>query len=158
MSLAESGSVPVADIGDGWPPFRVLCVDDHRDCADSAALLLRTMGLEAQACYDGPSALLLNDSFRPGMCFLDLNMPGMDGDELAVRLRKRPVWRPLLLIAMTAMNNEASCARIKAAAFDMHLVKPVDPAKLVRVVDLFFQVAASARSPAFIHNNKEVAE
>ena len=49
-------------------------------------------------------------------------MPGMDGDEVAVRLRGKTGWRPLLLIAVTAMSNEASCARIAAAGFDMHLV------------------------------------
>ena len=133
---------------DAWPPFRVLFVDDHRDCADSAALLLRIMGFETRACYDGPSALLLNDNFRPGVCFLDLNMPGMDGDEVAVRIRQGSGWRPLILIAMTAMSNEASCARIAAAAFDMHLVKPVDPGKLVEVVDLLLRVAGTVRAPA----------
>jgi CheY-like chemotaxis protein len=76
--------------GDPWPPFRVLCVDDKQNCADSAALLLRTMGFEARACYDGLTALLLNDSFRPRVGFLDLNMPGMDGDGVAVRLRGEP--------------------------------------------------------------------
>src|SRR5262249_17453888 len=73
-----------------WPPFRALCVDDNRDCADSFALLLRAMGFEARACYDGRAALQLNDSFRPAIGFLDLNMAGMDGDELARRLREAP--------------------------------------------------------------------
>jgi CheY-like chemotaxis protein len=110
-------------------------VDDNRDSADSAALLLRTMGFDSLACYDGPNALLLNDLFQPGVCLLDLNMPEMNGDDLAVKLGERPVWRPSLLIAVTAMSNEASSARIAAASFDMHLVKPVDPRKLVEVVD-----------------------
>jgi two-component system, OmpR family, response regulator len=125
---------------DPWPPLRVLCVDDNRDCADSAAILLNLMGFEAKACYDGPSALEINDTFRPAICFLDLNMPGMDGDELAGRLRSRE-WRPLLLIAVTAMSNEISCARIVAADFDMHLVKPVGGDKLLEVVNLLFRVA-----------------
>jgi two-component system, OmpR family, response regulator len=144
--------------GDPWPPFRVLCVDDNRDSADSAALLLRTMGFETRACYDGPSALLLNDSFRPGVCFLDLNMPGMDGDEVAVRIRQGSGWRPLLLIALTAMSNEAGCARITAAGFDMHLVKPVDPGKLVEVVDLLFRVAGTARAPAADNGNRSARD
>jgi CheY-like chemotaxis protein len=122
-------------------------VDDHRDCANSFALLLRAMGFEARACYNGPSALLLNDSFRPGLCFLDLNMPGIAGDELARRLREAPEWRPLLLVAVAAMNNEASRARIEAAGFDMHLVKPVDPGKLVEVVELLFRVAEARPTP-----------
>jgi DNA-binding response OmpR family regulator len=116
-------------------------VDDNRDCAESAALLLRMTGFEARTCYDGRNALLVNDSFRPAVCFLDLNMPGMDGDELARRLRKASQWRPLLLIAVTAMSDEASCTRIKAGGFDLHLVKPVDPGKLVEVADLLFRAA-----------------
>ena len=127
-----------------WPPFRALCVDDNRDCADSFALLLRAMGFEAEACYDGSAALRLNDGFRPAVCFMDLNMPGMAGDELARRLKEAPAWRPLLLVAVTAMSNEASTARIQKAGFDLHLVKPVDPGKLVEV-DLLFQVAGAPR-------------
>jgi two-component system, OmpR family, response regulator len=122
---------------DVWPPFRALCVDDNCDCADSAALLLRVMGFEAVACYDGAAALSLNDRFHPGLCFIDLNMPRMAGDELAIKLRNGTGWRPLLLIAVTAMSNEESCTRIKTAGFDRHFIKPVDPAQLMEVVDLY---------------------
>jgi two-component system OmpR family response regulator len=131
-----------AEEGDGWPPFRILFVDDSRDCADSAALLLQFMGFETRACYDGKSALLLNDRFRPGICFLDLNMPAMAGDELAIKLRQSTLWRPLLIVALTAMDNERSSARIEAAGFDMHMVKPVHPSKLAEVVTRLFQAAA----------------
>ena len=148
MTTARTDLPGVVSHDEPWPPFRVLCVDDNQDCADSAALLLQTMGFEARACYDGHTTLLLNDSLRPAICFLDLNMPGMDGDELAVRLRGHTGWRPLLLIAVTAMSNEASCARIAGAGFDMHLVKPVDPGKLMEVVNLLFRAAEAARSPA----------
>ena len=118
-------------------PFRVLCVDDNRDCADSTVLLLEVMGFEARACYDGATALLLNGSFRPGICFIDLNMTGMDGDELAAKLREQN-WRPLLLVAMTALGNQESRSRTKAAGFHMHLVKPVNPEILLGVVDALF--------------------
>ena len=147
MNAPESDPARAPEGGESWPPFRVLCVDDNRDCADSAALLLQAMGFEARACYDGPSALILNDGFRPGVCFVDLNMPGMDGDEVALRLRASPAWRPLLLVAVTAMSNEESRARIEAA-FDLHLVKPVDPGRLLEVVDLLFRAAQSAATPA----------
>jgi two-component system, OmpR family, response regulator len=132
---------------EAWPPFRVLFVDDNRDAANSSALLLRIMGFETRACYDGPSALILNETFRPGVCFLDLNMPGMEGDELARRLRDAPAWRPLLVVAVTAMSDKKSCERIAAAGFDLHLVKPVDPDALVKVVDLLFQFAENASTP-----------
>jgi two-component system, OmpR family, response regulator len=143
MSTA-SNTAPKPD--EGWPPFRVLCVDDNCDCADSTALLLRVMGFESLACYDGEAALSLNDRFKPGLSFIDLNMPGMAGDELAVKLRNATGWRPLLLVAMTAMSNAESCARIEAAGFDMHLIKPVDPAKLMEVVDLLFRAAEAVRA------------
>lgn len=68
-------------------PLRVLCVDDNRDVADSTAELLRLVGFEARACYDGPTALAEAAAFLPSVCLIDLNMPGMDGDELATRLR-----------------------------------------------------------------------
>ncbi len=135
---APSGAEP-------WPPYRVLCIDDNRDCADSAALLLRVMGFESLACYDGESALALNEGFRPALCFVDLNMPGMAGDEVARRLLSTTGWRPFLVVAMTAMNDEQSCARISAAGFHLHLVKPVEPRSLLKVVDALFQVSASDR-------------
>jgi CheY-like chemotaxis protein len=127
--------------GHSWPPFRVLCVDDNRDAADSAALLLRTVGFETRACYDGTTALELNRTFRPAVCFIDLQMPGMDGDELVQRLRSSGDWRPLLLVAMTAMSDARSRARITAAGFDLHLVKPVDPQQLLDVVNRLFETA-----------------
>jgi two-component system OmpR family response regulator len=125
-----------------WPPFRVLCVDDNPDAADSTALLLNTVGFEAKACHNGASALALNETFRPGACFIDLNMPSMPGDELAKRLRSGLGWRPLLLVAVTAMSDEQARTRIEEAGFDLHLVKPVDPEKLVQVVDNLFRAAA----------------
>ena len=68
--------------GEAW--LRALCVDDNKDCADSAAMLLRVMGFEAKACYDGKTALELNESFRPGVCFLDCEHAG-DGRRLSVQ-------------------------------------------------------------------------
>jgi CheY-like chemotaxis protein len=116
-----------------------LVVDDNPDCADSTALLLQSAGFEARACYDGPSALREVGPFRPGLCFLDLNMPGMDGDELAVRLRVWARRRRLVLVALTAMSDPSHCERVEAAGFDLHLVKPVDPLNLVKVVDTLFR-------------------
>lgn len=121
------------------PPLRVLCIDDNRDVADSAADLLRAVGFEARACYDGPSALVEAARFRPSVCLIDLNMPGMDGDELALRLRERADDPPLVLVAVTAMSNEQCSDRISSAGFDMHLVKPVDPHQLLLVVDALWR-------------------
>jgi DNA-binding response OmpR family regulator len=132
-------------------PRRVLVVDDSRDCADSTAQLLTLAGLEARACYDGRTALELAAAFRPGVCLLDLNMPEMDGDELAARLRAQVGDRPPVLVAVTAMGGAEYRART-TAAFDLHLVKPVDPANLVSMVEFLFRASdetvASAKRAA----------
>ena len=124
---------------DEGPPLRVLCIDDNRDVADSAADLLRAVGFETRACYDGPSALLEAMSFLPGVCLIDLNMPGMDGDEVAIKLRDHADGVPLVLVAVTAASNDRDCQRIRDAGFDMHFVKPVDPHQLVLVVDTLWR-------------------
>jgi CheY-like chemotaxis protein len=127
--------------GDGR--IRVLCVDDYPDTAESAAMLLRIVGFDSRACYSGAAALSIVREFRPGVCLIDLNMPRMAGDELASRLRAIPELQPLLLVAVTAMSYPESRQRIEAAGFHLHMVKPVDPYKLVKVVDSLFQLRES---------------
>jgi two-component system OmpR family response regulator len=124
---------------DSWPPLRVLCVDDNRDSADSMVTMLHLVGFEAMGCYGGNEALKVNQIFRPGVCIVDLHMPGMCGDELAIKLRSNLNWRPLFLVAVTAASNESSRERIRAAGFDLHLVKPVDPRHLLEIVDGLFK-------------------
>ena len=114
---------------------RVLCVDDNRDAADSEAELLRLAGFNPRACYDGSTALAVAREFAPDVVLLDLHMPGMDGDELARRLTEEAAGRPQLLVAVTAMSNDESHRRTEAAGCTMHLVKPVDPHDLLRIVD-----------------------
>jgi DNA-binding response OmpR family regulator len=120
--------------------LRVLCVDDNHDIADSEADLLNIHGFDARACYSGASALREAAEFQPCVCLIDLNMPGMDGDELAVRLRKQEGGPPPVLVAVTARSDEESERRIQEAGLDPHLVKPVDPNKLVAVIDSMKEV------------------
>jgi two-component system OmpR family response regulator len=120
--------------------LRVLCVDDCADIADSAALLLRLVGFESRASYSGLEALAVARDFLPAVYLIDLNMPGMDGDELAIRLLNMPELHPLLLVAVTAMNSSEARRRIETAGFHLHMVKPVDPYKLIEVVDAFFRM------------------
>lgn len=116
---------------------RVLCVDDNHDAAESLALLLRLVGLQAEAAFDGPSALRTAAWFLPHACVSDINMPGMDGFELARRLRAWAESRPLLLIALTARTTEDDRRRSLEAGFDVHLNKPADPEEVVRLVVAF---------------------
>ena len=107
-------------------PLRVMCVDDNRDAADSEALLLACYGCVVQVCYDGVSALAEALRFAPDVCLVDYNMPGMDGCEVARRLKR---WRgtpPPYLVAVTAHGSDEVRERTARAGFDLHLVKPVD--------------------------------
>jgi two-component system OmpR family response regulator len=130
MHPANPGSAP-----DGVPPLRVLCVDDNRDVADSEADLLHVHGFDARACYSGANALVEAAEFRLCVCLIDLNMPGMDGDELAIRLREQEGGPPPILMVVTARDDEKSQRRIRDAGLDPHLVKPVDPNKLVAAIE-----------------------
>ena len=131
----------------GPSALRVLCVDDNRDQADSEAMLLEAFGYDTRACYDGTAALRVANDFRPRVCLLDLNMPGMDGDELAGKLRSWAGGCPLLLVAVTAMGDDAS--RGRTAGFDHHFVKPVEPRLLLDVLNRLSdpERASGARTP-----------
>jgi signal transduction histidine kinase/CheY-like chemotaxis protein len=112
------------------PKHRILVVDDNQAAADSLALLLKLEGQEVRVAYEGPAALLAVQSYLPDVAVLDIGMPGMDGYELAQRLRRQPGLEQLLLVALTGWGQEADRRRSHDAGFDLHLVKPVDPAVL----------------------------
>jgi CheY-like chemotaxis protein len=116
------------------PSRRVLVVDDNVDAADSIALLLRLGGHEVRMAYDGPTALLIAQAFRPHAVLLDIGMPGMDGYEVAVRLRRQPGPPPELLVALTGWGQETDQRRSQEAGFDHHLVKPAEPAAVQRLL------------------------
>ncbi len=105
---------------------RTLVVDDNVDSAESMALVLRLQGHEVRLAYDGQSALEEAQSFRPEVMFLDLDLPKMDGYEVARRLRLEPAMRDMTLVAMTGYGQEEDRQRTQEAGFQLHLVKPVD--------------------------------
>ncbi len=117
---------------DGQPAARrrALVVDDNADAAESLAVLLRSAGHEVRTAYDGPSALAAARDLRPEVVLLDLGLPGMDGCEVARRLRQLEGLQGALLVALTGYGSEEDRRRSKEAGFDRHLVKPVDPAEL----------------------------
>ena len=111
-------------------PRRMLVVDDNVDSAESMALVLRLQGHEVRLAYDGQSALEEAQSFRPEVMFLDLDLPKMDGYEVARRLRLEPAMRYMTLVAMTGYGQEEDRQRTQEAGFQLHLVKPVDFSKV----------------------------
>jgi PAS domain S-box-containing protein len=114
--------------------LRVLVVDDNRDSAETMALLLRLWGHEAQPAESGPAALSLAENFRPHAVLLDIGLPGMDGYAVAQRLRALPGLDRPLLVAMTGYGQEHDRRRSREAGFDHHLVKPVEPDILRRLL------------------------
>jgi PAS domain S-box-containing protein len=109
------------------PVRRILVVDDNVDAADSLGRLLsRLWGQEIQVAYDGPSALEVAQSFQPEVVLLDIGLPGMDGCEVARRLRGEPELADVLLIAVTGWGQERDRLQVHNAGFNHHLVKPVD--------------------------------
>jgi two-component system CheB/CheR fusion protein len=119
------------------PCRRILVVDDNRDAADGLALLLRLAGQDVRAAYDGPSALAQARDFQPALVFLDLGMPAMDGYEVAWRLRQEPGLGGVRLVALTGWGQAEDRQRSKQAGFDHHLVKPVEPDTLEKVLVSF---------------------
>ncbi len=109
---------------------RVLLVDDNVDAAQSLAMLLRLSGHEVAVAHDGPTALQAAEAQPPEVALLDISLPGMDGYELARRLRSQPALGRPLLIALTGWGLEEERRRSKEAGFDHHLLKPVDLATL----------------------------
>ncbi len=112
---------------------RVLVVDDNVDSAHSLALLLQIGGFEVHQAHDGPAALQAAQSFHPEVVVLDIGLPGMDGYEVARRLRSEPTTRDAVLIAVTGYGQKEARSRSFEAGFDQHLVKPVDYTMLQEV-------------------------
>ena len=112
---------------------RVLVVDDNIDAAQTLAEYLRLEGHRVESALDGESALRIAEILHPEVAFIDLDMPGMDGTEVARRLRKTPWGRGARLVALTGMGQLGDIARTRAAGFDEHLTKPAELARVARL-------------------------
>lgn len=115
-------------------PIKVLCVDDDPDMAESTARLLGLLGCDARACCCGTEALRVAASFQPEVCLLDLSMPGMGGEELAIRLQEQAGGRSVRCIALTGRWDIDARHDSHNAGFVEHLVKPVTPERLLEAV------------------------
>jgi signal transduction histidine kinase len=108
-------------------PRRILVVDDNGDAADTLGLLLQVQGHEVRTAHDGAAALaIMADLFLPDVVLLDIGLPGMDGYEVARRLRRNPVLGSMLLVALTGYGNEEVRNQARQAGFDHYMVKPLD--------------------------------
>ena len=112
---------------------RVLVADDNVDAGESLAMLLRLDGHEVQLANNGSQAVELFESMKPEIAILDIGMPGLNGYEVAKRIRQKAA-RGVTLIAVTGWGQEADKARAAASGFDHHFTKPVEPAVLSALV------------------------
>jgi len=138
VTLPLAAWEPVADpagpVGEAATPMSVLVVDDNADASESLAVLLRLSGHEVEVAANGESALALAGTFRPQVVLLDLGLPGMDGFEVARRLRARPELAATRLIAITGYGQASDRQATAAAGFERHLTKPVDVDSLLALL------------------------
>ncbi len=108
----------------------ILIADDNQDALESLALMLRLEGHEVHCASDGEEALALAGLRKPEIVVLDVGMPKLDGCEVARRIRAESWGRGAVLVALTGWGQDVDRRRSREAGFDMHLVKPVDPATI----------------------------
>ncbi len=133
LPLAAGPEEPAADapgVPRALPARRVLIVDDNRDAAHSLGMVLKYLGVDVQVAHDGAQALETLRAYEPGVVFLDIGMPGMDGYEVARRIRAARPSRMPAIVALTGWGQEQDRRRAREAGFDHHLVKPADLSQL----------------------------
>ncbi len=115
-------------------PLRILVVDDNVDSAQSMALLLQLEGHQVECAHDGAQALERAQASKPQVVLLDLELPQMNGYDVARTLRRSDGGDQLLLIAISGFGRDRDRAAAMEAGFDCHLTKPADPDEVIRLV------------------------
>ena len=118
LSVSETGQPTTRSL-------RVLVVDDNVDTVLSFTMLLQASGHDAQAAHDGPTAVQAALDYRPDVMLLDIGLPGLNGYEVAKRIRQQPDLKNVVLVALTGYGQEADRQTSLQAGFNQHLVKPV---------------------------------
>jgi signal transduction histidine kinase/ActR/RegA family two-component response regulator len=129
VATEDARSTTDADAAGGGAARRILVVDDNDTAAQSMAMILKLEGYEVQIAYDGETALQVARTFRPEAILSDIGLPGIDGHELARRIRQDPDLSASVafLAAVTGYAEAEARRRSRESGFDHHLVKPVDP-------------------------------
>jgi CheY-like chemotaxis protein len=112
----------------------VLLIEDSRDAREMLRMMLEIAGHTVYAAADGIRGLEMLDVVRPDAAIIDIGLPGMDGYQIARRIREDPHGRDMLLLALTGYDSADDRKRSVEHGFDHHLVKPVDPDRLARLL------------------------
>lgn len=135
---ANADLLPAPAAPDGMPGavacLRILVVDDNVDAACMLTMLLENLGHTVTVAHDAEEALAKAPAIGPQVCLLDIDLPGIDGNELARQLRRMPQTAQSLLVAVTGYGKESDRALTKASGFDHHFVKPLDGAELLSIL------------------------
>jgi CheY-like chemotaxis protein len=116
------------------PSRRIVVVEDHADARLALEMVLQLEGHRVRAVAEGREAVDVILAERPDVAFVDIGLPGIDGYEVARRLRVAPEGRDLVLVALTGYGRPDDARRAREAGFDAHLVKPVDVDELGRLL------------------------
>ena len=113
---------------------RVLVIDDHRDSGESLKVLLELIGHRVAVALTGPDGVAAAKTFRPDVVLCDIDLPGLSGYEVCAALRADPDTAGAFVVALSGHGSEADQQRCGDAGFDRHLLKPVEPDVLERVI------------------------
>jgi CheY-like chemotaxis protein/two-component sensor histidine kinase len=136
-------------------PKRVLVVDDNRDSADTITALLLAWGHEARTLYDAQSVISVVAEFQPDVVMLDIGLPKINGYDLARQLRQSGNSRHIVLVAFTGYGQDDDRRRVREAGFDHHLLKPLQPEALAKIIDA---VPAHVAAASAARSDENVAE
>jgi CheY-like chemotaxis protein/anti-sigma regulatory factor (Ser/Thr protein kinase) len=115
-------------------PRRVLMIEDYADARDSLRALLELSGHEVREAADGRTGVELALRLQPDVVLIDIGLPGLDGYDVARRIRSAPQGHRMVLAAVTGYGQPEDRRRAEEAGFDAHLVKPVDPDQLTELL------------------------
>ncbi len=132
LPSASPASSPAQPMQSGAVTHNVLIADDNEDAAQTLAMLLEVFGHRISVAHDGETALRMYQELAPDFALLDIGMPGLDGYEVARRIRR--IGKPVTLVALTGWGQAADKARAMEAGFDVHFTKPVDPDRVIELL------------------------
>jgi PAS domain S-box-containing protein len=134
LATASAAAARPALNGSAGAHRRVLVADDNRDAAESLAIILRLEGHEVELAHDGAAALQVFSVLQPDVALLDIGMPTTNGYEVARQIRAFPGGDRVMLVAITGWAQDSDKARSRAAGFDHHLTKPIEPGALIELL------------------------
>jgi CheY-like chemotaxis protein len=134
-AVAPPARTPAAQRATSSVRHRIVVADDNVDFVDMFRAALESWGHETRPAYDGPQALRVCEEFEPEVVFLDIGLPGMDGYEVAGRLRATAGESGTRIIAVSGYVGEADRARAASSGFSDHLAKPLDLLDIARLLD-----------------------